>query len=151
MAASDHPFYNNLMTTTLQTMSDIDVAQTAYMAAHGGKPFQGILTPATPLDGTGVGDMDTSLKPTDETDDWNDFAPVLFPQNKKLPYQIKSDIYELPDNSWGYIITTKIYYAGLDPDAYGNMGDCWIYRHHVGLGIVDGVFDEYHILTEVTE
>ena len=143
MAPTNHQYYSNQMTITLQWVSDMDAAQVAYFDIHG-HFYQGIITPATPLDGTTLGDLDLNVKPTDQAEDWFDFDPVLFPQGKKLAYQIRSDVYKAPSGQ-GYVLTGDLYYAGLGPDAYGHYGDHIVYRHHVGLEVLDGIFDEWYI------
>ena len=149
MAPSDHPFYPTLMQITTNLISDIAAAQEAYFAAKliaegKGRYFQGIKTPPGQSDGTGLDIIDENAKPTDQLEDWVTFAPQTFKKNSKVPYQIRVDNYKAPSGH-GWIFTGELWYDGLGPDAYGNMGSHIVYRHHYGTEVLDGIFDELYI------
>ena len=146
MAASDHPFYENLMTITANLISDIAAAQATYFATNG-KYFQGIKTPTAPLDGVSEGTIDETAKPSDQLESWVDFAPQTFKKNSKVPYQIRVDVYEAPSGH-GWIMTAELWYDGLGPDAYGNDGSHWVFRHHEGAATPGGIYDEWYIVPE---
>ena len=134
MAATDHPFYDNLITIITDMIADITVAQTAYFATHG-HYFQGIKTPTTQQDGASLGDtIDETAKPTDQLEDWVTFAPQTFKKNSKIPYQVSVDVYEAPSGH-GWIFTGKLWYNS----------EHLVYMHHVGPEIQEGIFDELYI------
>ena len=150
MPPSDHPFYSNLMTIITTLVDDIAAAQVLYAADKletEGVPryFQGIKTPATQQDGTTIGDIiDETAKPTDQLESWVNFAPQTFKKNSRIPYQITVDVYSGPSGH-GWIFTGELWYDGLGPDAYGNMGSHLVYRHHVGPEVLSGIFNELYI------
>ena len=144
MPPSDHPFYSNLMTIIDDLIDDITLAQVVYFNANG-KYFQGIKTPATQQDGTTLGGIiDETAKPTDQLENWVNFAPQTFKKNSKVPYQISINVYSAPSGH-GWVFTGELWYDGLGPDAYGNMGSHLVYRHHVGLEVISGIFNELYI------
>ena len=144
MPPSEHPFYSNLMTIIDDLIDDITLAQVIYFDTYG-KYFQGIKTPATQQDGTTLGDtIDETAKPTDQLESWVNFAPQTFKKNSKLPYQITVDVYSSPSGH-GWIFTGELWYDGLGPDSYGNMGSHIVYRHHVGPEVLGGIFNELYI------
>jgi hypothetical protein len=84
--------------TTLQAR------QTAYMASHNGRPWQGLRCfNSPPADGEdGTPDRKTS-HPTDQPEDWNSIDV--------LPTQLSAcvwvDIYQTPSGAWGYVATVR--------------------------------------------
>lgn len=133
MAATDHPFYDNLMTIITDLIVKITAAQASYFATHG-KYFQGIKTPATPLDGVTEVTMDVDAKPTDQLEGWIDFDSQTFKRNTKVPYQIRVDVYESP-LGWGWVFTGELWYAG----------EHLVYKHHNGPETLSGIFDELYV------
>ena len=133
MAITDHPFYDNLVTITLNLIADITAAQDTYFAANG-KYFQGIKTPAGQLDGMVEGTMDVNVKPTDQLESWVDFDAQTFKRNTKVHYQIRVATYGGPLGQ-GWIFTGELWY----------LGEHIVYRHHVGPEQRGGIFDEFYI------
>jgi hypothetical protein len=111
----------------------ITAAQDAYFATHG-KYFQGIKTPAIPLDGVTEGTMDVDVKPTDQLEGWIDFDSNTFKRNTKVPYQMKIKVYNALSGH-GWVFTGELFYNS----------EHLVYRHHNGPETLSGIFDELYV------
>ena len=95
--------------------------QNAYAAAHGGRYWQGILTPSTtPYDGASV-TADYSRRPTDQLERWSDIfvAADVLPAN--IPGQISVDVYDGPAGK-GWTVTLVGTKAGIRYSRTWNVG-----------------------------
>jgi hypothetical protein len=89
------------------TLAVIGKIQSAYAASHGGKFWQGILTPATPPDETTKQrPPDLSKHPTDQSEAWEDVfkGADILPAN--WPAQLQIDVYD-GSLGTGYTITLQ--------------------------------------------
>lgn len=82
----------------------LQAAQTTYMAAHGGRPWQGLRCLATtPADGTDTSPDRLTSHPTDQAETWTTI--------NVLPAQIAAcvwvDVYQTPARVWGYVATVE--------------------------------------------
>jgi len=143
----DHPQYAKITAYTAQVVQNISDSQAVFFAANGFY-FQGlwILGPVQ-VDGTTDENMVVDTSPEDQPYTWEDFNDSLFKSNIKIPVNIKIDVYQ-HQLGWGWILTAEVFYAGIDPDAYGNYGDHWIYKHHEGPRSIIDIFDEWHIVMD---
>lgn len=128
---TQHPRYANkiepLLLSMIQSISD---AQALYFIEHDAY-FQGLIVPSEIQDGLSDSGVNWAVAPSDQTDTWKDFAPGIFKQSLKIPFQMRVDVYQSPAG-WGWILRIDVYIAGFDPDKYGNDGDHWIYVHSEG-------------------
>lgn len=121
--------------------------QAEYFAKNG-KYFQGLRIPSTgALDGDAAAAINYGLKPTDQDDSWNTFAPNDFKASTRLRFHLAIDVYQHPEGM-GWILTIDLFSPGLGPDNYGIDGDHWVYRHNHGPMSQSGIWDEWYIQPE---
>jgi hypothetical protein len=127
---TDLPSYPRIANLLDNYITSIDVAQVDYYAAND-KYFQGLDLASGQPDGVTNVTFDTTKKPSDQEASWLDFDPRVFAASIALPVNIKMDVYE-SELGPGYTITFEFWRDGLSPDAYGNEGNHWVYKYHVG-------------------
>lgn len=135
---ASHPRYAQIVSKIDALMASIDAAEAAYFSVND-KYFQGILAPNFAVDGMTDVAVNWAVKPSDQLESWKEFAPTIFRNNTKVPFQIKIDVYQ-SQQGWGYFVTIEVWYDGLGPDQFGNYGSHWVYRHHVGPQQVDPTY-----------
>ena len=80
--------------------------QEAYAANHGGRYWQGIITPGTiPDDGASVA-ADYTRKPTDQANRWADVFSGADALPASIPAQIRVDVYDGPLGK-GWVLTVS--------------------------------------------
>jgi hypothetical protein len=140
---TDLPSYPRVAALVKQYIRSIDGAQADYFAANT-IYYQGLdLVDGYPDGVTNVA-TDPTKKPSDQELDWFDFDPQVFAMSVALPVNIRIDTQNTaPD--WGYTITFE-FWRDLGPDAYGNVGDHWVYLYNVGPNIDPNAhYDEWFI------
>lgn len=142
---TDHPNIATLNSFSSSMVGTIGGLQQAYFVKYG-VYFQGLwlLGDEAFPDGIEYLEAEYTRKPSDQADTWQNFGPALFKPGLSCPANVKIDVYESPDG-WGYIVTLEIYYPGIGPDANGNDGDHWVYKHNEGPEARNGIFDEWYI------
>lgn len=78
--------------------------QEAYAANHGGRYWQGILTPTNPPDDGGTVAADWTRKPTDQAERWADTFTGANALPANIPAQIRVDVYDGPAGK-GWTVT----------------------------------------------
>jgi len=107
--------------------------------------FHGPRIPATEvLDGNGNSEIPYGKCPEGRPDSWSDFDNGRFNANARLPFHIALTPYEGPEGH-GWVLTMDLTKPGLGPDAYGEDGDHWVFRHHEGPEQRVGIWDEWHL------
>lgn len=147
---SDHPNWGVIHGMVTSMINKVHVAQSSYFLKYE-KYFQGITAPAEPVDGTESVSVNWFVKPTDQEASWYVFDITTFVPATDIPFQMRIDVYESPQDGWGYILTFEVWYAGIGPDEYGNNGTHWLYHHHEGDAEIEGIFpifDEWYIEPE---
>lgn len=143
----NHPNLAHLNTFTASIVQAIDDSQAAFYAEHG-RYFEGIwlLGPdRTDVDGTEDVVIDNATSPSDFPFTWKDFNPAIFKNNTKVPVNVRMEVYQAP-SGWGWTLYAELYIDGLGPDAYGNEGTHWVYKHHVGPQPYPGaIYDEWYV------
>ena len=144
----DHPQYVKIDAYVQSVLTSITNSQNKFFSVNG-RYFQGLwLLGDVQVDGTKDETILNTTSPSDFSVDWKTFDPVVFMDNSKIPVNIRVDVYK-SIKGWGWNFFAECYYAGLDPDKYGNYGDKWVYKHHHGPDIPDyGVWDNWHIEVE---
>lgn len=100
---------DNYWTTNLR--AKFIAVQEAYAASHGGRYFQGILTPTTPPDDGAVVNPDQTKKPTDQVERWLDvFTGANALPATNWPVSVSIDVYDGPDGK-GWVVNV-IYTKG---------------------------------------
>jgi len=106
----------NQILSDLQT--ELATDQPAYAAAHGGRFFQGLKTPATtPADGAS-GAPDKTRRPSDQAENWND-ANVTLPAQMQCSVEVH--VYQGPQG-WGYVIIGEVGAGGKKYHKAINVG-----------------------------
>jgi hypothetical protein len=146
VAIQSHPKYKELMTLVDSLITQTKKNQEKYFIAKG-KYFQGLKTPPADGDGVAVASPDIALHPDDQAESWNSFDPAEFKAQAKLPFNIRIDVYQAP-TGWGWWLTIELWYNALDPDAYGNRGSHWIYRHSEGPETPQGIWDDWFVIDD---
>ena len=149
MAIINHPSYARIVTLTQSFVDSVSAKQADFFIANG-RYFQGINLVDGQPDGETDINMDATKKPTDQLESWSDFDSKVFKNNIKIPFNVKVNIYESPAG-WGWELIIEVWKADLGPDAYGNDGDHWIYRHHEGPAPKGGIFDTWYIDPDPTD
>ncbi len=86
--------------------------QEAYAANHGGRYWQGIITPnAAPDDGLSVA-ADYTKRPTDQAERWADIFTGANALPASIPCQIRVDVYEGPLGK-GWTVTLRATKTGV--------------------------------------
>jgi len=144
----DHPAYAKITTFTASIVGTIRTYQAQFFVTNG-RYFQGLwlLGPTATPDGTTDETVINTSMPSDFPFTWKDFVPTIFKNTLKIPVNIRIDVYEAP-NGWGWIFRADVWKAGLDPDAYGNYGDHWVYQHNEGPDDWGGPLDIWFIQPE---
>jgi len=141
---TDLPSYPRIAALLDNYISSIEVAQDDFIAANN-KYFQGLDIANGQPNGVNNVTADATKMPSDQEFSWLDFDPQVFAGSIALPVNIKVDVYE-SDLGWGYTLTFEFWRDGLSPDARGNVGNHWVYKHHVGPNSVFGAInDEWYI------
>jgi hypothetical protein len=139
----NHPMYAKVNTFVESVVQSIIDAQNDFFVVNG-RYFQGLwLLGDVQVDGTTDETVINASSPSDFGFSWKEFSTV-FKNNLKIPVNIKIDVYESP-RGWGWKSMVEVVYPGLDPDAYGNYGNRWVYQHHEGPDSQSGIFDEWYI------
>jgi hypothetical protein len=126
---TDLPSYPRVAAMVKQYIRSIDGAQADYFAANT-IYYQGLdLVDGYP-DGVTNVTTDPTKKPSDQEFDWFDFDPQVFAMSVALPVNIRIDTDDTPLGP-GYTITFEFCHD-LGPDAYGKVGNHWIYMYYVG-------------------
>ena len=146
---TDHPNAEQILTMTAGFVTAFDAAQAAYALTHEGSYFQGIYICDGKPNGATTVATDTNRKPSDQEASWKDFDSKLFPNNLKVPYQASCNVQSSPRGK-GYELVLEVWYAGLDPDQFGNSGDHWRFRHYYGPDTPSGNLYVWHITPEDT-
>ena len=142
----DHPSYAKIVTLTSSFVEQVITAQADYFIVNG-HFFQGIrLVPGEPNGTDNVG-ADATKKPTDQADTWNDFAPLVFKNNLKIPFQVRINT-SADTLGYGWEMVIEVWKDGLGPDQFGNYGDNWRYRHYEGPVTPSGHLDVWFIVPE---
>lgn len=142
-----HPQYAKISTFTASVIDTIAAKQAEYFTVKG-KYFQGVwLLGDVQADGTTDTSVINTVKLIDQDETWYEFAPDIFKKQLKIPVNIKIDVYESPDG-WGWIFTAEVWIDGYGPDAYGNDGNHWVYRHNEGPYDFNEIEDEWYIFPE---
>lgn len=141
----DHPAYAKITTFTASVVDTIRTYQNQFFVING-RYFQGLwLLGDTQADGTTDETVINTSMPSDFQISWRDFAPTVFKNNLKIPVNIRIDVYESP-SGWGWIFRAEVWKAGIDPDAYGNYGDHWVYQYNEGPEVDQSqIWDEWYI------
>jgi len=148
MAIQDHAKYTRLMNIIANLITKIGAKQAGYFTAKS-KFFQGLKIPVGNCDGDTDVLIDSSLHPPDQEESWNDFDSVTFTTNTKIPVNITLDVYDAP-LGWSWVLTIDLWYAGLDPDEYGQTGDHWRYRHYEGTELL-GIWDKWQVMDDTID
>jgi hypothetical protein len=85
--------------------------QDDYAANHGGRYWQGILTPSTPPDDGASVTPDWTRHPTDQAEAWIDRFSGANALGSSIPAQIRIDVYDGPLGT-GYTVTLIITKGG---------------------------------------
>jgi len=143
MAITDHQNYNSIMTLVNSLIIKIRNAQADYFVKRN-QFFQGLRMPTMDCDGILSLDINYGLRPSDQTDSWNDFDKTNWKLGVKLPFNLSIDVYESPEG-WGWIMAVEFWAEGFGPDKYGHDGNHWVYKHNEGPAGAEGVFDDWYI------
>ena len=111
---------DNYWTTNFQ--AKFTAAQNAYAASHGGRYFQGILTPSTPPDDGALTNPDLTKKPTDQIERWIDvFTGGNALPNNNWAISVSIDVYNSPQG-WGWVVNL----------VYTKGGETWARSFNTG-------------------
>ena len=141
---TDLPSYPRIATLLDNYINSVDYAQVDYFAANN-KYFQGLDIVSGQPNGVTNVTADTTNMPSDQQISWRDFEPQVFAASLALPVNIKMNVYQSL-LGWGYTLIFEFWRDGLSPDAYGNVGNHWVYFYHVGPNPDPGaIYDEWFI------
>ena len=102
--------------------------QEAYALNHGGRYWQGIITPTVPPDDGASVPADYTLKPTDQLERWADVFKAADALPANIPCQISVDVYDGPLGK-GWTVTLRGTKAGNLYSKCWNVGP-ETYRAH---------------------
>lgn len=144
-----HPNYNGLETLVDALIVNARVRQSTYFGIHK-TYFHGRTVPDPALvtcDGVVSQEIDEGLHPHGQQAAWKDFDSEIYYKGAGLPIHLNITPYVGADGH-GWILQVEFFYAGIDPDSEGRMGDHWVYKHHEGPGNPYGIFGRWYIKTE---
>lgn len=141
---TSHPRYAALRALTDSLVKTVSNRQAEYLLWRG-YYFHG---PRIPSEGQLSGEGDSAIpygkRPEGRPDSWADFDSGRFNASSKLPFHVALTPYAGPEGH-GWVLTVDLFFAGIGPDAYGQDGDHWVYRHHEGPERRVGIWDEWYI------